>query len=100
MTADGRAAESVGRDADPTAASLHVLPRDAVVNVAGLTKRYGDLIAVDELTFWLRAGTARIESIRYLLSLFPYAGKESAAVDLAPDPSIVSRYHRAAANQD
>ena len=57
MTADGRAAESVGRDPDPTAASLHVLPRDAVVNVAGLTKRYGDLIAVDELTFWLRAGT-------------------------------------------
>ena len=43
---------------------------------------------------------ARIESIRYLLSLLPYAGKESAAVDLAPDPSIVSRYHRAAANQD
>jgi len=43
---------------------------------------------------------ARIESIRYLLSLFPYVGKESAAVDLAPDPSIVSRYHRAAANQD
>lgn len=43
---------------------------------------------------------ARIESIRYLLSLLPYAGKESATVDLAPDPSIVSRYHRAAANQD
>jgi polyphosphate kinase 2 len=43
---------------------------------------------------------ARVESIRYLLSLLPYAGKGSAAVDLAPDPDVVSRYHRAAANQD
>jgi polyphosphate kinase 2 len=43
---------------------------------------------------------ARVESIRYLLSLLPYAGKESATVDLAPDPDVVSRYHRAAANQD
>ena len=43
---------------------------------------------------------ARLESIRYLLSLLPYAGKESATVSLTPDPNIVSRYHRAAANLD
>ena len=43
---------------------------------------------------------ARLESIRYLLSLLPYAGKESATVSLTPDPNIVSRYHRAAPNLD
>ena len=43
---------------------------------------------------------ARLESIRYLLSLLPYAGKESATVSLMPDPNIVFRYHRAAANLD
>lgn len=43
---------------------------------------------------------ARLESIRYVLNLLPYQGKESATVRLTPDPDIVSRYHRAAANQD
>jgi ABC-2 type transport system ATP-binding protein len=31
--------------------------RDPVVTVASLTKRYGDVVAVDDLTFSLRAGT-------------------------------------------
>ena len=43
---------------------------------------------------------ARLESIRYLLSLLPYAGKETAKIGLTPDPNIISRYHRAAANLD
>jgi hypothetical protein len=43
---------------------------------------------------------ARLESIRYVLNLLPYPGKESATVSLIPDPNIVSRYHRAAANLD
>ena len=39
---------------------------------------------------------ARLESIRYVLNLLPYADKESAIVDVTPDPNIVSRFHRAA----
>ncbi len=38
--------------------------------------------------------TARLESIRYVLSQFNYDGKEDANVMLHPDPDIVSRYHR------
>ncbi len=38
--------------------------------------------------------TARLESIRYVLSQVPYEGKESAKVSLIPDPDIVQRYHR------
>ncbi len=37
---------------------------------------------------------ARLESIRYVLSLFPYTGKENATVNLHPDPNIVQRYYR------
>ena len=37
--------------------------------------------------------TARLESIRYVLSCFDYKGKPASA-DLLPDPNIVSRYHR------
>ncbi len=37
---------------------------------------------------------ARLESLRYVLNLFPYAGKENATVRLAPDPNVVMRYHR------
>jgi ABC-2 type transport system ATP-binding protein len=37
--------------------SMHARPRDAVVNVHGLTKRYGELVALDDLTFSLEAGT-------------------------------------------
>ena len=36
---------------------MDVLPRDAVVSVQGLTKRYGELVAVDDLTFSLHSGT-------------------------------------------
>jgi polyphosphate kinase 2 len=37
---------------------------------------------------------ARLESLRYVLNLLPYKGKEEARVRLAPDPNIVTRYHR------
>lgn len=37
---------------------------------------------------------ARIESIRYALSKLNYQGKESAGINLSPDPDIVLRYHR------
>jgi hypothetical protein len=43
---------------------------------------------------------ARLESIRYVLNLMPYAGKESAVVGVTPDPNIVGRFHREAANLD
>jgi polyphosphate kinase 2 len=43
---------------------------------------------------------ARLESIRYVLNLLPYAGKRAAALSVTPDPNIVARYHRAAANLD
>ncbi len=43
---------------------------------------------------------ARLESIRYVLSTIDYASKESAKIELFPDPNIVSRYHRNSANQD
>lgn len=38
---------------------------------------------------------ARLESIRYVLSLMNYEGKKDAIVSLNPDPEVVSRYHRA-----
>jgi len=37
---------------------------------------------------------ARLESLRYVLNLLPYKGKEEAQVRLAPDPNIITRYHR------
>ncbi|CAN5227107.1 hypothetical protein BH10CYA1_BH10CYA1_07720 [soil metagenome] len=43
---------------------------------------------------------ARLESIRYVLSTVDYASKESAKIELFPDPNTVSRYHRNSANQD
>ncbi len=43
---------------------------------------------------------ARLESIRYVLNLLPYTGKESPVVSITPDPDIVSRYHRSAPNLD
>ncbi len=43
---------------------------------------------------------ARLESIRYVLNLLPYAEKESAAVSVTPDPDIVARYHRSAPKLD
>lgn len=37
---------------------------------------------------------ARLEAMRYVLSLFNYEGKENAAISLNPDPNVVQRYFR------
>lgn len=37
---------------------------------------------------------ARLDSIRYVLSLFDYKGKDQADCSLLPDPGIVKRFHR------
>ena len=37
---------------------------------------------------------ARLESIRYALSMLEYGGKDNPSTTLAPDPDIVVRYHR------
>ena len=37
---------------------------------------------------------ARLESLRYVLNLLPYKGKEEAQTRLAPDPNVVTRFHR------
>ncbi len=37
---------------------------------------------------------ARLDSIRYVLNLLPYAGKEDAKVRTVPDPNVVTRFHR------
>ncbi len=37
---------------------------------------------------------ARLESMRYVLSLFPYTNKEKSKVNLQPDPNVVMRYYR------
>jgi polyphosphate kinase len=37
---------------------------------------------------------ARLESLRFVLNLLPYKGKEEARTRLAPDPNVVTRYHR------
>ena len=39
---------------------------------------------------------ARLESIRYVLSLLDYKGKKQAAVTLEPDPNIITRFQRTA----
>lgn len=38
--------------------------------------------------------TARLESIRYVLSKFNYSGKDDAKISIHPDPNIVNRYYR------
>jgi polyphosphate kinase 2 len=43
---------------------------------------------------------ARLESIRYVLNLLPYQGKEQAHVNICHDPNIVARYYRNATNLD
>lgn len=37
---------------------------------------------------------ARIESMRYVLSLFNYEGKEDSETTLLPDPNVIVRYYR------
>jgi len=44
--------------------------------------------------------TARLESIRYVLSQFKYDGKDEALTTLLPDPNIVSRYFRSSQQLD
>jgi ABC-2 type transport system ATP-binding protein len=70
-----------------TSASTHVLPCDAVVSIRGLTKRYGELVAVDGLTFSLEAGTVtgflgpngagKTTTLRLLLGLAEPTGGEA-----------------------
>lgn len=38
--------------------------------------------------------TARLESIRYVLSQFNYEGKDEAKIPVHPDPNVVNRYYR------
>ena len=38
--------------------------------------------------------TARLESIRHVLNSFPYNGKEIAKARIAPDPNVITRFHR------
>ncbi|NNF35199.1 MAG: polyphosphate kinase 2 [Saprospiraceae bacterium] len=44
--------------------------------------------------------TARLESMRYVLSQFDYEKKGSANITLTPDPNVIMRYHRSAINID
>ena len=37
---------------------------------------------------------ARLESLRYVLNLLPYNGKDEAPMRLAPDPNVITRFHR------
>jgi polyphosphate kinase 2 len=37
---------------------------------------------------------ARLESLRHVLNLLPYKGKEEASIRLAPDPNVITRFHR------
>ncbi len=43
---------------------------------------------------------ARLESMRYLLSMLDYSGKDEPVTSLIPDPDIVTRYHRSHATID
>lgn len=44
--------------------------------------------------------SARLESMRYVLAQFEYAGKTNAATTLIPDPAVVTRFHRSGARID
>jgi len=54
---DRDAARSVDEQKRPALVPADAGARDPVVAASSLTKRYGELVAVDELTFSLRAGT-------------------------------------------
>jgi polyphosphate kinase 2 len=43
---------------------------------------------------------ARLESIRYVLSLLEYEGKGSSSASLYPDPNVITRFHRLARRVD
>jgi len=38
--------------------------------------------------------TARLESMRYVLSQFDYNEKGKSEITLTPDPNVIMRYHR------
>ncbi|MFV0387751.1 MAG: polyphosphate kinase 2 [Pyrinomonadaceae bacterium] len=44
--------------------------------------------------------TARLESMRYVLSRGDYDGKEDSGTSLIPDPNVIQRFHRSAINLD
>ena len=44
--------------------------------------------------------TARLESMRYVLSQFKYDDKDNANSNLLPDPNVVMRYYRGTLNND
>ena len=37
---------------------------------------------------------ARLESLRHVLNLLAYRGKEEAQIRLTPDPNVITRFHR------
>jgi polyphosphate kinase 2 len=43
---------------------------------------------------------ARLESIRYVLSMLDYEGKDVPGIALYPDPNVVTRFQRSASNLD
>ncbi|MBK8259535.1 MAG: polyphosphate kinase 2 [Polyangiaceae bacterium] len=43
---------------------------------------------------------ARLESMRYLLSVLPYEGKEKPCINIRPDPAVILRFHRSARQID
>ncbi len=43
---------------------------------------------------------ARLESMRYVLSMCEYDGKHDTGITLVPDPNIIMRFHRSAINLD
>ncbi len=43
---------------------------------------------------------ARLESIRYVLSMLDYEGKADAKIELHPDPNVVARFHRGGKSLD
>ena len=43
---------------------------------------------------------ARVESIRHVLNLLPYRGKNEADIHLSPDPNAITRYHRESVTLD
>ncbi len=44
--------------------------------------------------------TARLESMRYVLSQFEYGGKDESLISLYPDPNVINRYFRSISKYD
>jgi ABC-2 type transport system ATP-binding protein len=57
MQPEARAEAPIDEQARQVTALAEARPREPVVSVHALTKRYGDVVAVDDLTFSLDAGT-------------------------------------------